>query len=120
MPQHDRWSDEKREGAQKMRDSGVTWEDIGAAYGCSAGKVKYELIPGYRASALRNQRHYRIKKRLGKLRVCLESPPYESPVEKKNPIYDPKRDGVPEHQSFTAEFLGDPFPGRAELMRRAG
>jgi hypothetical protein len=38
---------------------------------------------------------------------------------RRNPLYDPHRDGVPE-LSITAMVMGDPPPGRRELLARAG
>lgn len=116
MPLLDPWSDEQKAGAQKMRDAGVSWEALADAYGCSVAKAKGEIMPGFRERQAIAQSEYRVKLAEKRRRNIIPL----LPPERKNPVYDPKRDGVREPMDLTGQLLGDPFPGRAELMRRAG
>lgn len=116
MPPLEEWPDEKRDAAKAMLASGESWANIARAFGCSYSKVKSELVPGYREFLTYAQLKTRAKK------SELRNVKAEAPVvpETRNPLYDPRRDGFKPHSSLTAELLGDPFPGRDEVMRRAG
>jgi DNA-binding Lrp family transcriptional regulator len=100
----ERWSDDENGALIEAGDKGEPWGDIGARIKRTdrACKVQYNLLKRTAAGAVPKAPHQRIIR--------------QSATELAKQI----RDTSPQHRSITAEFFGDPLPGRSALDQRAG
>jgi hypothetical protein len=105
-----------------MREGDIPWKEIGRRLKVSPKTIRGRCDPEYRAYI--NRQNAARKRAIAcgahipkKLHIVDAGRPEDEP---RNPIYDPRRDGIIPPASLTAELLGDPFVGRSELMRRAG
>jgi hypothetical protein len=105
--------------AKAMRAAGANWREISDRLGVPINSIRHRADPEFRARALAKD-----KIRRDRIAAGLHTPKDMHIVRDghgpRNPVFDPKRDGVREPQSLTAFLLGDPWPGRNEIMRRAG
>lgn len=110
---------EQIRAALLMREGDVSWKEISRRLNVSPNTIRGRCDPEYR-------RHLNIlnAKRKKAIREGNHRPKAIHVVrdndELRNPLYDPKRDGVRLPQTLTAYLLGDPFEGRDAIMRRAG
>lgn len=98
----------------------ASWEEVARVLKYGRFALRARLDPEFRERSRAASAEYR-RQTAETLRIANEirGNEQQSRVVRK-PLYDPKRDGVREPASLTAAVFGDPWPGRADLMRRLG
>lgn len=100
---------------QKLRRKGLTVSEVAAARGVSVGSVRRYTNPRFREQS--NEAIARYRQRGGR-RLTFEERAERYRLDRSKPLYDPKQHEL-ELQSLTAELMGDPRPGRREMVENA-
>lgn len=100
----------------RRRAAGVSWARIATALGVTYITLRRQCDPAFRAACHRRDAAAARDRRRARPRLDPFLP--EDPRD-ANPLYDPRRDDMPPPQSLTAALMGDPPPGRRELLRHA-
>jgi hypothetical protein len=97
----------------KMRQEKKTWKEIGRYFHRKSETVRAAVDPEYRR--FRNARHktYRPPAR----NIFAVEQARELTIQRE-PLYDPRRDGLPEWRSVGAYLMGEPPIGRSALERK--
>lgn len=115
-------SDAQIAAARRMKDvEMLSYEAIGEYFGRSHQTMRRYLDPEYKR--LRNEQVNRSRRKRGNY----GNPPYKGFAhiigavvdnEKRNPRFDPKRDGSPTYRTEFSELLGEPPIGRSALDQK--
>lgn len=113
------WTPELERLAKDLRGDGMPWCKVAARIGCSDDTVRGRLDAEWKARRRAGVNAARRRNGLSRSATGHTHRASGESSERRDPIFDPKRDGCFEHESLTAALMGDPFPGRSEIMRRA-
>ena len=109
MKKADEILDEQIQRIKESCSRGDTLKSISLKEGLSAWHIRRIVDPdGYEKARKRARQRDRYRGQGGKKFETIHH----------NPLYDPRRDGVLYHDSFTSLLLGDPLPGRSALDDR--
>lgn len=117
---------EQQETIKDLYAQGFAKRRIVAITGITIWRVEQVIDPDAIVLKRQKQREAEVKQRARESREREErralpkAPRFRiEPVIKGNPVYSPERDGdLPPHQTLTAVLMGDPRPGRKELLAR--
>ena len=125
---------EQERAAIQMRRSGMSWQAVADAMGKSIEGLRRRVDPVYRDrrnkyQAGRERRIYHEKKGApprkkgrpkGRSTKPIVSAGWNEPrADRTVALYDPQRDGQLVPPDITGRLMGDPPPGRRELLERA-
>ncbi len=106
------FTEDEMVSAKAMRARGMSWRDLGAAFGCDYATVRRNIEPGYiafRRKQLAKREGYRSTGPRQFVQSRLEIP--EEVFAERD-----KRNAAP--RSLTAILQGDPAPGQSALDKR--
>ena len=92
--------------ARKLRESGTSWDALGAYFGCDHETIRRQIDPEYR-----KVRSDRYKPQHSPFHVSARALPRKDVAARLAEI-------VPDTRSRVARWMGDPPPGRSALDRR--
>lgn len=102
---------------------GASFKELAKQFGVHHWTMRIYVLPG----ALKRRRELESlrQKKYRELRPHRDRRSDECLTEVRhlyssNPIFDPRRDEMPQHRTLSAMLLGDPLPGRSALDQKRG
>src|ERR1700674_606642 len=126
MPRPRPLSPEQQAEARRLLADGATWGELARHFGYSYSGLRRQLDPEFRASMNASARNVEANKLTGRPPGRPPATGHQSaaPFEPsgvrvmdgqmpRNPLYDPRRDGIQQPRDLTAVLMGDPPVGRS-------